>query len=241
MPTRQFTSFLARFLDSRAPALFIVGSLVLGLFSNAVYGLILVVLGDSPWTLVGIVVASVVILPLLYLSFRTLVRAFRRPQATTIDEALRVSPHAALVLLVSTNPKAPELDMIHYHLQHATLRHCWLVVSPAVRALNRHEDLRAVLENHNVMTHLLELADARQGQATYQQVQHAVAHAQQLLGPTDSIIVDITGGTKPMTAGAVLACRETATAMQYALPSAPGHTGPSLPMLVTFADREETP
>ncbi len=63
MPTRQFTSFLARFLDSRAPALFIVGSLVLGLFSNAVYGLILVVLGDSPWTLMGIVVASVVILP----------------------------------------------------------------------------------------------------------------------------------------------------------------------------------
>ncbi|MEI7769216.1 MAG: hypothetical protein WCI67_04460 [Chloroflexales bacterium] len=245
MGAHQVNEFLSRFIDSRAPVLFVVGSLVLGLFSNAVYGLVLVLFGDSPWTLIGIVVAAAVILPLLYLSFRALVRAFRRPQTTTIAEDLRVLPHPALVLLVSANKNAPERDMIVHHRQRATLRHCWLIVTPAVRALGRHEDLRYELHSHNVEAHLLDLEDARQAQGSYAQVRRAVREARALLGSEVAVIVDITGGTKPMTAGAVLACRETGAAMEYAVhiqsrgSGGPVQGVPSAPILITFADGEE--
>ena len=242
MDTPRLSDFLARFLDSRAPVLFVVGSLVLGLFSNAAYGLVLLAFGESPWTLMGIVLASAAILPLVYVSFRALVRAFGRSQRTQIEEDLRVPPHAALVLLVSANRTAPEPDMIAHHLQGAALRHCWLVVTPAVRDLGRHEDLRYTLNSRNVEAHLLEVADARQAEGTYLQVRRAVSEARALLGADAPVIVDITGGTKPMTAGAVLACRELGAAMEYAVaanPQTPGRGGPATPILVTFADREE--
>jgi len=169
MGARSLSEFLARFLDTRAPLLFVIGSLVLGLFSNAAYGLLLVALGESPWTLVGIIVAAVVILPLIYGSFRVIVRALSRPQ-TQIGEEQRVPPHQALILLVSANMGAPEKDMIVHHQHGETLKHCWLLVTPAVRGLNRHDDLRYELNSRNVEAHLLDLADAHQGQMVYTQV-----------------------------------------------------------------------
>jgi hypothetical protein len=242
MEITRLSDFVARFLDSRAPWLFVIGSLVLGLFSNAIYGLILLTLGESAWTLLGIVVAAAAILPLVYLSFRTLVRAFRRPQLTRIDERRQVPPHQALVLLVSANRSAPELDMIRHHEQGGTLRHCWLVVTPAVRGLGRHEDLRYELHSRNVEAHLLEIEDARQAEDTYRQVRRAIRDARALLGKGVPVMVDITGGTKPMTAGAVLACREEETVMEYAVTATgevPPRGGPAIPILVAFANTSE--
>ena len=126
--------FLAPFLDSRAPALFIVASLVLSMLGNALYELVLLMFGAQPTTLIGIIVGSALIFPFLVWGVRRVIEGnARKMQTIDVIPAERIEPHSALVLPVGLRPQGPERAILEWHQPGRALRHCWLIVSPQVR------------------------------------------------------------------------------------------------------------
>ena len=94
-------------------------------------------------------------------------------------------------------------EAIQYH--QPMLEHCWLLVTPemqdrANQALSRFPDLRFTLHP---------LGDRYDSQTCYLIVRDIYQREAPRLGiPPERVIADITGGTKPMTMGMVVACLE---------------------------------
>lgn len=137
----------------------------------------------------------------------------QRPKRVYLLEEQKPRKRRGLIILVSEH-KAAAPDAINYHLDELT--HCWLI------ATNASATVAATLEADFASTGI----DIKQGtpyrvlhddyQSTYRLVSHILleeAPAAQL-GAVD-IIADITGGTKPMTSGMVMACMAAQCPMQY--------------------------
>jgi hypothetical protein len=206
---------LTLLFDPRFPLLFVLGSIVLALLGNATYDLIVGLLGASPPTYLGLIAVSALIFFVLSRWFRELLRAARRrsPPAVKLPDEERSPPQPALVMLVGLGPvgKGPEWPVIEWHLQGATLRHCWLIVSPEGEAFA--EELRYRLSERDVRADVKVVAGANQAAAVYQETRESLVAARRAFG--DQVAVDITGGTKPMSAGAVLACLELGGVLEY--------------------------
>lgn len=108
-----------------------------------------------------------------------------------------------------------EEHAIAYHREHGAPRHCWMVVSPDARP--KAEQLGDELRRQHVQFYPIALEDENQVGLAYQAVRAALLQAQAILGE-QAVMVDITGGTKPMTAGAVLACLARGASMEYIVP-----------------------
>jgi hypothetical protein len=215
MKQQRLPDLFALFFDPRIPILFIIGSIVLAVVGNGVYDLIVGFLGGTPRTLGYIIVGALLILLFVTLSFRALIRvlATRRPSpAFTLPTNLQANPCEGLVLFVSEGRQTSEQPAIQFHLKGGELKGCWLIVSPETR--QKAADIEAWLRQQNttVRTTLLPLNDAFKADLAYQVVKDALFQAERAgLAAT----VDITAGTKPMTAGAVLACLDRGVPMQY--------------------------
>lgn len=207
---------LTLLFDPRFPLLFVLGSLVLALLGNAVYDLIIELLGASPPTYLGLIVVASLIFVLLSRWFRRLLTAITRrsPPVVHLSDEERSDPQPALVLLVGLGPRerGPEWPVIGWHLRGGMLRHCWLVTSPEGRA--HADDLQFQLSERNVRAEVIEIAGANQAAAVYTAVLQSVAAAAKTYA-LDEVVVDITGGTKPMSAGAALACLEQGALLEY--------------------------
>jgi hypothetical protein len=207
--------FLTLLFDPRFPLLFVLGSIVMALLGNATYDLIVGALGASPPTYLSLIAVAGLIFLVLSRWFRELLRAARRRQPPTVQlpDEERSPPQPALVLLVGLGPlgRGPEWPVIEWHLQDATLRHCWLIVSPEGEDFA--EELRYRLSERDVRTVVVVVASANQAATVYAATRASLTAAR--AGYGERVAVNITGGTKPMSAGAVLACLELGGVLEY--------------------------
>jgi hypothetical protein len=137
--------------------------------------------------------------------------------------------HRGLVFLFS---RAETLrEAIHYH--QPTLEHCWLLVTPemqdsAGQAIGHFPDLRFTLHP---------LSDRYSSQACYQTVRDIYRReAPRLDIPPEQVIADITGGTKPMTMGMIVACLDGGYPIEHvptAFDATGRPTGPLPPIQIT--------
>lgn len=240
MNRHRLSDFLAQFLDSRAPVLFIIGTLALALLGNALYELVLLTFGDRRETLVGIVVSAALILPLVYWSFRTIVEAIARNTRRTLEvpPAERMTPHRSLILPVGLRDDGPERPILEHHLRDGALRHCWLIVTHRASERNKISDLKQWLLERNVHVYPIEINDPSSLAESYQATTTAL-QAARALPRALPIAVDITSGTSVMSVGIALAAREQGAPIQYypALYDQAGNVIPNsatAPMLVAF-------
>lgn len=215
MKSRRLSEFLAQFLDSRAPLLFIVASLVLAMLGNALYELVLLTFGEQPVTLIGIILGAALIFPLLFWGLRRAIETIaRRNPIIDIAPAEQIHPHAGLILPVGLNPSGPEQAILAWHLRHAILRDCWLVVSPQVQQSPKLSDLKQWLMEQNVDVHTVSIRDATSLEEVFHAAMQALREAQALPRALP-VAVDITGGTAVMSVGLALAARNWNAPLQY--------------------------
>jgi hypothetical protein len=203
---------LKRLLEpGNAPYLFILGSTFLAVLGEGVYGLLQDVIGDSWISHLATIAASLLIFGSVTLWFWF--RARGGDESTMVPVERRASGHAGLVLLVGPNPRGPEAASIAHHQDQGVLRHCWLISSP--EADERARSLAAELEQGGIDAHLVPVADAHKIDMAYDAVRQALEEARRTLATDEQVIVDITGSTKVVTAGAVLACLDADATMEY--------------------------
>lgn len=209
MEQRRVSELFALFFDPRVPVTFIIGSIVLAILGNAAYALLVLVTGEQPQTLVAIVVAALLIF--VFIIFGSWAWLRRQPRRTvTMSEELRARPHAGLVLCVSDPQHARAA--IAFHRNGGALRACWLITSPESQA--RANELAEWARGLGLRITLLPVDDAFASHQSYLAVKDAL-HQARRTRDSQPVIVDITGGPKPMTAGAVLACFEHDAPIQY--------------------------
>ena len=121
-------------------------------------------------------------------------------------------------------------EAIAYHSP--TLEHCWLLVTPEMQD----QAGQAVGHFSGVSFTLHALGSRYDSQGCYQAVRDIYRHEAPRLGLAPSeVIADITGGTKPMTLGLIVACLEGAYPVQHvptAFNAAGGPTGPLPPIQI---------
>jgi hypothetical protein len=220
MSRRRATDIFSMITDPGVPALFLLGTVVLAVLGNAVYDLVMELANparDAALTLrlalvsAGALVALLAVVAAIWLWFRLQRR--RRPPDVKPAQLLEAG-YAGLILFVSERADAAERTAISHHLGKQTLRQIWLIVTQEARdkTLDLIRWLRAQPGGAQVQVTQLPLADAFDLASSYDALVGALALAGQDL---DQVIVDITGGTKYMSTGAVLACREYGVPMQY--------------------------
>jgi hypothetical protein len=215
MKRRRAGDIFGMLLEPRVPVLFLLGSLVLAVLGNAVYDLILAFTGDGVialfWVSFGSLGLLLAIFGGLWLFFNA-----RRPRAQVEVQPGRLlsDGYAGLILFVSERADAAEEAAITHHLSQKTLRHIWFIVSPEARE-NATRIAKWLDEQPNgdqVRVTELPIDDAFEVSIAYQAVQNALQLAETLI---DQVIVDMTTGTKFMSVGAVLACRDYGVPMEY--------------------------
>jgi hypothetical protein len=215
MKSRRLSEFLAQFLDSRAPLLFIVASLVLAMLGNALYELVLLTFGEQPVTLIGIILGAALIFPLLFWGLRRAIETIaRRNPIIDVKPAEQIEPHAGLILPVGLSPSGPERAILAWHLRNATLRDCWLIASPEVQNSAKLSDLRQWLIEQNVDVHTVPIANATSLEDIFRAAMQALREAQ-ASSRAQPVAVDITGGTAVMSVGLALAARNWNAPLQY--------------------------
>lgn len=209
MERQRVSELFAIFFDPRVPVTFIIGSIVLAILGNAAYALLVLITGEQPQALVAIVIASLLIF--VFIIFGSWAWLRRQPQRTvTMSEKQRAQPCAGLVLCVSDPQHARAAITFHY--SSGILRACWLITSP--ESQTRANELAEWARGLGLRVTVLPVDDAFASHQSYLAVKDAL-HQAQRANDSLPVIVDITGGPKPMTAGAVLACFEYNTPMQY--------------------------
>jgi hypothetical protein len=136
--------------------------------------------------------------------------------------------HRGLIFLFSREDTLREA--IQYH--QPTLEHCWLLVTPEMRdratsVVSRFPDLPFTIHP---------LGDRYDSQACYQTVLDIYQRGASHQGiPPKQVIADITGGTKPMTMGMIVACLEGDYPIEHvptAFDAAGQPTGPLPPIQI---------
>ena len=234
MRSVRLNDLFALFFDPRVPALFLIGSLVLAVFGNAVYDLLVGAFGTTPQVLVVISLSAILIFVFVVIVLQKLLA--RRRREAGVPEQARAPERRALVLLVSPHSGGGDVTIIEWHARSQRLRHCWLITTSEASA--RAQSLEYELRQRNVRPYVVDIADANDVMSTYVAVLESIEHALRL-APQEEIVVDISGGTKLMTAGAALACLDSGVQMEYLVPGrqADGSVDRSIepvPMVIRF-------
>lgn len=218
------------------PVLFILGSIALSILGSAIYQLLTNVLGDQPFTLITVAIGAVVIFLFAITGLRWAIARVTRVSIppVVVSPEQRAAPHSALILPIRLRADGPEMPIARWHARGGRLRHCWLLASPQAEASEKYRNLRQWLVEANVVVHPLSVGDVNQAEQSYRAIREAIGEARLLRGGTP-LIVDITSGTKSMTAGAILACYEERTTVQF-LPAP--YTAAGAPVTATNAVQE---
>jgi hypothetical protein len=126
-------------------------------------------------------------------------------------------------------------EAINYH--RPQLLHCWLIVTPHMQA----RAMETIGQITDVRFSIHALENHFDTEACYRAVRHIFQEEapQQHIAPSD-IIADMTGGTKPMTAGLLVACLEGEYALEHIptrFDSAGNPTGPLPPIQILLHRR----
>lgn len=193
---------------------FLLSAILVAAIVNIVTSILLAAIG-SVWAVVVLLIVLAATVGFANLYMMMLRAAEKRGQLAILDKR-SPTPRRGLIVMVT---RAPTLrKAIDYHAGSAErpgkLEHVWLIVTPEMA--DQAKQLRAHAESRGVRCHELDLADEYDANGCYQLVRdvfqvHAQAHK---LVPAE-IIADITGGTKPMTAGMLLACDDLKQALEH--------------------------
>jgi len=214
------TQFLDIFLRSAGPSpellgAFALGLLVVGILGDVAYDL-LTAPADNLRVAWRPVAAAVLLTGLAYLLYRRDRGRGREVQAV-VDESQLAPPRAGLIWLFGPGPFEHLLFALGHHRQGGGAAHCWLVMQDIGPVREAFSQLSQRLLEQAMTTQLhpvyIEELDV---QAAYQAVRAIFEReaAEEALQP-GQIIADITGGTKPMTAGMVLAALTTGGGLEY--------------------------
>lgn len=200
---------------------FVAGLLLVGLLTNLLYQ---VLLGDIPHRqgLMTVLVVSGLLLAVAYGSYRRWLRKARRLAFILEEHTLTPPQRRGLVWILTPSGTQHTLVAIRHHYGDGTelnhLRHCWLIQQRANANVTKErfileEQLRAAgikLELHTV--NVEELSVEATYNALVQIVEEKIASEGLSSG---QVVVDITGGTKPMTAGLIFGALSTDTLLEY--------------------------
>ncbi len=223
MSRRSWHEIFAAINDPGIPLLFLIGTTLFAIFGNALYDVLValaeIALGEeTAFLYVAIAIASLLLLLIVTLAL-WLWYNLRRSKRNRLPDTARIErPFAGLVIFVSANPRGSEQTAIRFHLDAGVLRRIWMIVTPEAekkaQELIQSVKQRAEDQGYQVRIATLPIEQAFDIRSAYQAVLQAFEQAADQI---DNVIVDITGGTKHMSAGAVLACREYGVPMQYVL------------------------
>jgi hypothetical protein len=150
------------------------------------------------WGVVGLLFVATVVF--VYAYALSISRRTKQGLGTLIDLP-RPDKHRGLIFLFSREDTLREA--IRYHLP--ALKYCWLLVTPQMR--ERATNCEGEFPDVTFFPH--PLVDHYDSQGTYRTIVRIYREDARRLGISSrEIIADITGGTKPMTLGLVLACLE---------------------------------
>ena len=217
---RRRAEFLDVFLRGAGPSLELLAAFALGLLVVAILGSLFYDLLTAPLDNLSVAwrpaIAAGVLTGLAYLLYRRDRRQGRGVQAV-VDESQKAPPHPGLIWLFGPGPFEHLLFALGHHRERGGASHCWLVMQdsePVRQALAR---LSQRLLDEGVKTHLHPVYIPQLGvEPAYRAVRTVFEReaAEEGLEP-DQVIADITGGTKPLTAGMVLAALTTGRAIEY--------------------------
>lgn len=199
--------------------LFFLSWILLGVITTSVYDAITSWLGKSYPALATIVALSGVILfGIFILLGRILPGRLARQGQVEVEEDKAATAHRALVVLVGPGAGRPHISALSFQRDSAPgarLERCWYLQTPEARQ----EGLELQARFADVNPTPIPISSDHDLTAAYAGTLEAIDQVlrAQLTPPLtkDDVIVDITGGTKPMTAGATLACVERGVAIQY--------------------------
>ena len=215
----------ARFLDiflrgagpsSELLGAFALGLLVIGILSNLLYDLFITP-QDVLTTVWQPLVAIAVFTCLAYLLYRRDLQRKRTVQAV-VDERRIVPPYAGLIWMLGPGAFDHLLFALQHHQKGGGATHCWLVMQADAEPVQQaFSQLSQQLVEQGMTTRLhpfyiskLDVWEAYKAVRTIFE-REAVEEG---LEP-GQVIADITGGTKPLTTGMVLAAITTNGALEY--------------------------
>ena len=205
---------------------FVVGATVLGVSGSALYDILRNEFGDSTGALAIILATSMsfFFLPALALLPPILrwLRALDSAPTPEFETRENVMARRGLVVMASlTSDVADKAVDYHRKADHGgePVQYCWIVTTSAERSIGTSNFLKAKYEPLGVECFKCDIDDASNLQETYNVVGKIIDAARTgEMTPrlrSDQIIVDVTGGVAPMTAGAVMACMNRGIDPEY--------------------------
>jgi len=208
--------FWAVFLGGPASGLmgaFALGVLVISLLSSLCYDLLAGAVVE--WrTVLPPLLVSVVMTGVAYGLYR---RTQRRVAVNVaVDESRRAPARAGLIWLFGPN-YAHLLTALRHHQQGGGGTHCWLVLQDSPALHEAFQQCTAALVAAELTPRLYPVYLQRLDvQAAYRAVREILEREAGEVGLTaDEVIADITSGTKPLTAGMVLAALTCGGTLEY--------------------------
>ncbi|HZU76397.1 MAG TPA: hypothetical protein VFA70_06505 [Dehalococcoidia bacterium] len=203
---------------------FLFGSVTLGVAGNSMFGLL--TSWDYPrWWLGILLPASLggLFLAATSIQLRYRFQASREP-AIQVKYGGDVEPHRALVVFVSGATGTAHEDAVNWHIykeSEPVLRHCWLIhpefSKDRAKVFNQHKDdifagiIKFYVGEHDELC----LDDVNNIKSAYDMYLSVISRILEQGIPKQDIIVDVTGGTALVTAGAVWACAKRGISAEY--------------------------
>ncbi|MDQ3693842.1 MAG: hypothetical protein M3464_09460 [Chloroflexota bacterium] len=191
---------------------FVFGSVAIGLVGSGLFDLIVEWRGRSVGTLLWLTGGPLLVLTIvgsIFASFANRQRSATNPNQDD-DE---FPPYPVLIVFVSPGNNKSHVPAIDYHARKGSLRECYLIHTS--ESIENSDEVRRDFADDvsRIVPRLLD--DSASVRSAFESVRAAIDHARIDGATSDEILVDITGGTKMMTAGAVLACASGGVAIQY--------------------------
>lgn len=214
------SDFLDVLLRGAGPSFELLGAFALGLLVVGMLGNLAYDLTVAPQEVVGVLwrplLVALVLTGAAYSLYR-LDQRRKRQVRVTVDESRLAPPHAGLISLFGPNVGSLP-DALRHHWNGGGARHCWLVMQSNEEPVQKaYEQLVSQLLAEGITTQphpvYIQQLDA---QTAYEKVRIIFEREalEEGLEP-GNVIADITGGTKPLTAGMILAALAVNGALEY--------------------------
>lgn len=192
-------------------ALFIlIASFLIPVFTNLISSLLEKIFGQTPAQLVQL---AAIFITLIFAVFAlTLVGRITPVRWELVPREMKPQPKAGLIALTGPGRANEEKNIeddvtyiaIRYHLDAGRLKYVWLLASN--EGMKNANQLRELF-NARVTVEIVPIQNILTINETYAAVRAVYTRKADQMGiPTEDLIADYTGGTKPMSAGMILAC-----------------------------------